>query len=69
MSKFVQDLKVNIKSKTWWITVIGALVLISQSFGFDLTKYIGTDWKNTLDIICALLTALGVHMNVSDNQE
>lgn len=69
MSKFVQDLKLNIKSKAWWATVIGATVLILQCFGIDLTKYIGSDWKNTLDIACSLLTALGVHMNLSDNQE
>lgn len=70
MSKFVQDLKVNIHSKGWWLSVVGSIVVIAQLFGFDLTKYIGTDWKTTIDIICSLLLAFGVHMNVGsgDNE-
>lgn len=69
MSKFVQDLKVNVKSKTWWLTVIGSVVVLTQLFGLDLTTYIGSDWRTTVDIICSLLVALGVHMNVGDSSE
>lgn len=69
MSKFVQDLKLNIKSKAWWLSVIGSIVVICQLFGLDLTKYIGADWRTTVDIICSLLVALGVHMNLGDTNE
>lgn len=69
MSKFIQDLKLNIKSKTWWVTVIGSIIAISQLFGVDLTKYVGVNWKNTIDIICSLLIALGVHINITDNTQ
>lgn len=69
MTKFIQDLKVNVKSKTWWLTVIGSVVVLAQLFGLDLTKYIGSDWRTTVDIICSLLVALGVHMNVGDSNE
>lgn len=66
MNKFVQDLKINVHYKIWWVSAVSTLVLIVQLFGFDLTKLIGQDWKNILDIIFALLTALGVHTNLTD---
>jgi uncharacterized membrane protein len=67
MSKFIQDLKANVKSKTWWVTVISAFIIILKAFGIDLLKYIGGDWQNTLTTVFALLTAFGIHLNVSDN--
>jgi uncharacterized membrane protein len=68
MSKFIQDLKLNVRSKTWWVTVISALIIILKAFEIDLLKYIGGDWENTLTTVFALLTAFGIHLNVSDNK-
>lgn len=70
MSKFVKDLKVNVRSKVWWVTVISALIIICRALGFDLLYFIGSDWSNKLDLIFALGTAFGIHLNVgSGNNE
>lgn len=67
MSKIVQDLKINIKSKTWWLVLISAIVTVSQSFGLDLTQYIGKDWQDRLTTIFALLTMFGINLNLSES--
>lgn len=59
------QLEKNIKNKTWWISIISALVLLAQSYGFDLTKYIGTNWQDTLNIIFSILVLLGVSVNTT----
>lgn len=70
MSKFVSDLKLNIQSNSWWIGLISGGILIGKAFGYDITKYIGVDWQNTLNILVTLGVLHGVSANTKiDNTE
>lgn len=59
------NLKRNIRNKSWWIAVISLLLLILQSKGFDVTKYIGADWKTTINTIFTLLALFGISVNTA----
>jgi uncharacterized membrane protein len=62
----INNLKNNVKNKTWWIAVISLVVLILQSKGFDLTKYIGADWQTTLNNIFTLLALIGISVDTTN---
>jgi uncharacterized membrane protein len=59
------QLEKNIKNKTWWVAIISALILLAQSHGLDLTKYIGTNWQDTLNTIFSILVLLGVSVDTT----
>lgn len=59
------QLEKNIKNKTWWVAVISAILLLAQSHGLDLTKYIGTNWQDTLNTIFSLLVLFGVSVDTT----
>lgn len=59
------QLEKNIKNKTWWVAIISALILLTQSHGLDLTKYIGTNWQDTLNTIFSILVLLGVSVDTT----
>ena len=46
------DWKARLTNKTWWVSIIGALVLLSQQLGLDLSQYIP---QNYVDIINTVL--------------
>jgi uncharacterized membrane protein len=59
------QLEKNIKNKTWWVAVISAILLLAQSHGLDLTKYIGINWQDTLNTIFSLLVLFGVSVDTT----
>jgi uncharacterized membrane protein len=65
VEKVLNNLKNNIKNKTWWIAVISLLIVILQSRGLDLTKYIGVDWQITLNNIFTLLALIGISVDTT----
>jgi uncharacterized membrane protein len=70
MSKvFLNNLKKNVRNKTWWISVISLLILILQSRGLNLTKYIGSDWITTINTIFTLLALFGISVNTAPDNE
>lgn len=62
---FIINLKARIRNKNWWIFVISYIVAIGGYFGFDITKYIGQDWKALVGIIFGLLGVLGITVDNS----
>ena len=58
------DFKARIISKTFWISTISLVVLLSQQLGFDATTIIP---KNYVDIINTLFALLAVTGIVIDN--
>lgn len=61
----LETLKKNIKNKTWWIAVVSALILLCQSHGIDLTKYIGANWNDTLNTIFSLAVLFGISVDTT----
>ncbi|OOM76563.1 phage holin [Clostridium sp. BL-8] len=61
----VEILKKNIKNKSWWVAVISALVLLGQSHGLDLTKYIGANWNDTLNTVFSLAVLFGISVDTT----
>lgn len=59
------DMLKRLKNLTWWIAVISTIMLILGYFGFDITKYIGKDWKTLVTLIFGLLSLLGVSVDTS----
>lgn len=59
------QLEKNIRNKTWWVAVISAILLLAQSHSLDLTKYIGTNWQDTLNTIFSLLVLFGVSVDTT----
>lgn len=62
----IETLKKNIKNKSWWIAVISALILICQSYGIDITKYIGNDWQSSLNTIFGLVVLFGISVDTTN---
>lgn len=61
----LENLKKNIRNKSWWVAVISALILLGQSHGIDLTKYIGTNWNDTLNTIFSLAVLFGISVDTT----
>ncbi len=61
----LENLKKNIRNKSWWVSVISLLIMLGQSHGVDLTKYIGTDWNATLNTIFGLAVLFGISVNTT----
>jgi phi LC3 family holin len=59
------DLGARLKNKAWWIGLISIVILIGKYFGFDLTKYIGSDWQTLIGLIFGFLAMLGVTVDTS----
>lgn len=59
------DWKARIQNKTWWVSLITAILLLGSNFGFDLTKYIGANWQSTLNVIFTIITLLGITVDNS----
>ena len=73
MFNFLKDI---FATKTRIIAVVSLIVIIAQSHGLDLTKWIGVDWQTTITNILTLITlvAIGDNGNIGgdnneDNQE
>ena len=62
---FIIDLKARMRNKNWWIFVSSYIVAIGGYFGFDITKYIGQDWKALIGLIFGLLGFLGITVDNS----
>lgn len=61
----IENLKKNIKNKTWWISIISALIVLLQTHGVDLTKYIGTDWQSTINTVFSIVVLLGISVDTT----
>ena len=59
------DFKKRLTKKTWWVSIIGALVLLSQQLGLDLSQYIPQNYVDIINTVFLILTLLGITVDTS----
>ncbi|AQS09700.1 bacteriophage holin [Clostridium saccharobutylicum] len=61
----LEQLKLNVKNKAWWVSIVSLLILLAQRFGLNLTDYIGSNWQDTLNTIFSILVLLGISVDTT----
>ena len=64
-SKMNIDFKKRLTNKTWWASIIGALILLSQQLGLDLSQYIPQNYVDIINTVFLILTLLGITVDTS----
>ena len=59
------DWKARLTNKTWWVSIIGALVLLSQQLGLDLSQYTPQNYVDIINTVFLILTLLGITVDTS----
>ena len=59
------DWKKRLTNKTWWVSITGALVLLSQQLGLDLSQYIPQNYVDIINTVFLILTLLGITVDTS----
>ena len=60
------DWKARLLNKTWWVSIIGAIVLLFQQIGLvDLANYIPKNYADIVNTIFIILTLLGITVDTS----
>ena len=59
------DWKARLTNKTWWVSIISALVLLSQQLGLDLSQYIPQNYVDIINTVFSILTLLGITVDTS----
>ena len=59
------DWKARLTNKTWWVSIISALVLLSQQLGLDLSQYIPQNYVDIINTVFLILTLLGITVDTS----
>lgn len=60
------DWKARLTSKTWWVTMIGAVILLLQQLGlFELANYIPKNYADIINTIFLIATLLGITVDTS----
>jgi len=62
-------LSINVKSrllnKTFWVSVISLIVLLSQEFGFDISTIIPKNYSDIVNTIFSILALVGIVVDTS----
>ena len=59
------DLKARLKNKTFWISIIGAVLLLSQQLGLDAGKIIPSNYVDVINTVFSILTIAGIIVDTS----
>ena len=59
------DWKARLTNKTWWTSIIGALILLCQQLGLDLSQYIPQNYVDIINTVFLILTLLGITVDTS----
>ena len=60
------DWQARLLNKTWWVSIISAIVLLFQQLGFvDLANYIPKNYADIVNTIFIILTLLGITVDTS----
>ena len=59
------DWKARLKNKTFIISFIGAVILLSQQLGFDISKIIPNNYIDIINTIFIILAMLGITVDTS----
>lgn len=60
------DWKARLLNKTWWVSIISAIVLLFQQVGLvDLANYIPKNYADIINTVFIILTLLGITVDTS----
>jgi phi LC3 family holin len=59
------DLKARLENKTFWISLVAAVVLLLQQCGLDASKFIPGNYVDIINSVFAILTILGIVVDTS----
>lgn len=59
------DWKARLHNKTWWVTIVGAVILLSQQIGLNLETYIPKNYVDIINTIFIILTLVGITVDTS----
>lgn len=55
----------RLKNKTFWVSLISAIVLLSQQLGLDISNFIPNNYADIINTIFVILTILGIVVDPS----
>lgn len=55
----------RLKNKTFWVSLISAIVLLSQQLGLDISNFIPSNYSDIINTIFVILTILGIVVDPS----
>lgn len=56
------DLKARLKNKTFWVSMVSAIAILSQQLGLDI---IPSNYEEIINTVLTLLTMLGILVDTS----
>lgn len=59
------NLESRMKNKTFWIALLGAIVLLAQQCGIDASKFVPKNYVDIINTIFVILTILGIVVDPS----
>ena len=60
------DWKKRLSNKTWWVSMIGAVLLLSQQIGvYDLGNIIPKNYADIINTVFVILSMLGISVDTS----
>lgn len=57
--------KARIGNKTFWVAMLGAIILLAQQLGLDISKFIPSNYVDIINSIFVILTMVGVVVDTS----
>lgn len=55
----------RLKNKTFWVSLISAIVLLAQQLGLDISNFIPGNYADIINTIFVILTILGIVVDPS----
>ncbi|WP_315065573.1 phage holin [uncultured Clostridium sp.] len=59
------NLKARLENKTFWVSLLSAVVLLIQQCGLDASKFIPSNYVDIINTVLAILTILGITVDTS----
>ena len=59
------NLKARLENKTFWVSLVSAVVLLIQQCGLDASKFIPSNYVDIINTVFAILTILGITVDTS----
>ncbi len=59
------NLKARLENKTFWVSLVSAVVLLIQQCGLDASKFIPSNYVDIINSVFAILTILGIVIDTS----
>jgi phi LC3 family holin len=59
------NLKARLENKTFWVSLVSAVVLLIQQCGLDVSKFIPGNYVDIINTVFAILTILGITVDTS----